>query len=285
MKGIIINLDAATDRLQTILADIGSSGLSPSNYVRFPAICPQVGTRLPSGLQTKGELGIWLSLVQVLKSIGVSGHPGFVHVLEDDASFPPDIGKSFESVLASLDQDAKLSNIDLVFTDYFINASLATYVNEFINANPGRHGLIAANDKYIGCCSSFLLRTSSADYLSITLSRILASGVSIAPVDLVIRELINNGIINAVLVVPPLTCPSWESDEHSYIQNHEDSERRKSQRAHLLLRILLSGRHNPSWCIQRLSEVLSIPPPDCTQASRDVFIQFFIKHLDSLSVF
>jgi hypothetical protein len=122
---------------------------------------------------------------------------------------------------------------------------------------------------------SFLVRRSSASYLSRLLSKILDSANSLAPVDLTLRALLRMGAVSGFLVVPLLGAPGWEQDEASTIQTDVDNAVRLSQRAHILLRLLASGIKSPFWCAQQLEEMYGVASPLAPDSDANDFLFYF----------
>ncbi|MFM7695508.1 MAG: hypothetical protein ACKO6G_02385, partial [Vulcanococcus sp.] len=173
----------------------------------------------------------------------------------------------------------QLENADIVFLDYFLNRDLFAHIaSSGANLAPGSFELIPAKSAYLACCGSFLVRRSSASYISRLLSKILDSADSLAPVDLTLRTLLQMGALSGFLTVPLLGAPAWEQDDDSTVQTHADNAVRSSQRAHILLRLLASGIKSPYWCAKQLEEmygVASTLAPNCD-------VNDFLSYFDSL---
>ena len=280
MKGVFINLDRCSSRKNSLLRQLEFAGLSTVEYQRFSAFDP-VGDepQLSKGLKSKGELGIFRSLVSVLNQISNEGFDDIVHVLEDDAHFPAGSAGAVASVSRLMLTQPNLFKADIIFLDYFLSRDLfAHVVSRQAKLAPGSFEFIPANPFFLGCIGSFLVRRSSASYLSMLLSRILDSAESLAPVDITLRKLLRLGVISGFLLIPTLGAPGWEQDIDSTIQVHTRNDLRLSQRSHILLRLLSSGIKSPFWCAQRLEEMYGVPAP----LTPDDDINDFLQYFDSL---
>ena len=249
MRGVFVNLDSCSGRKNSLINQLRSAGFSSGEYQRFSAFEPNGDEpQLAKGLKTKGELGLFKSLVSVLAQIGDEGSDAVVHVLEDDVIFPPGGSAPIESVSRLMLSHSLLRSADIVFLDYFLNRELfAHLISRRQCLAPGSIDLIPANRAYLAGTGSFFVRGSSASYLSRLLSNILDSSESLAPVDLTLRTLLSIGAISGFLIVPPLCAPGWDQDEDSTIQAGADPALRLSQRSHVLLRLLASGIQSPYW--------------------------------------
>jgi GR25 family glycosyltransferase involved in LPS biosynthesis len=279
-KGVFINLDRCSDRSHSLLSQLDSVGLQADKYFRFSAIEP-VGdeAQLSKGLKSVGELGIFRSLVSVLAQVGDGGFDDVVHVLEDDTSFSAGIAEAISSLSELMLQHPRLSSTDIVFLDYFLDRDLFAHVAaKRASVAGGSLKLIPAKRAYLAGCGSFLVRKSSASYLSMTLAKILNNADTLAPVDLTLRTLFRIGALSGFLAVPLLCAPSWEQDCDSSIQTHASNSMRKSQRSHILLRLLASGLKSPFWCAQRLEEMYQVPSP----LAPDDDVNAFLSYFDSL---
>ena len=281
MKGIYINLDRCTDRKNSLLEQLDLAGLPSTEYQRFSAVEPaDDDPRLLQGLKSKGELGLFLSLASVFAQIGGGQFDDVVHVLEDDVSFSPDVSNAIALVSHELHSNPQLANVDIVFLDYFINRDLFAYVSSRrASLAPGLIDLIPASSSYLACTGSFLVRRTSATYLSTILFKILNSPISLAPVDLTLRALLRMGAMSGYMTVPPVCAPGWEQDEISTIQSNGDDALRVSQRSHILLRLLASGIKSPFWCAQKLEKIHGVTSPVKPEGDANDFLSYF----DSLS--
>ena len=281
MRGIYINLDRSSDRKDSLLSQLVSAGLPSNEYERFSAIEP-VGDepQLSRGLKSKGELGLFRSLSSVFAMIGDSGFDEVVHVVEDDAAFPVGGSVAIESVTRLMVSHPVLKTADIIFLDYFLNRNLfASVMSIRENLASGSFHFIPAKNAYLACTGSFLVKRSSASYISILLSRILDSSDTLVPVDLTLRALLRMGALRGFLAVPLLSAPGWEQDDDSTIQSHSDNALRFSQRSHILLRLLASGIKSPFWCAQRLEEMYGFASPLAPDSNAIDFLAYF----DSLS--
>ena len=125
--GIYINLDRSKDRKKSLLEQITLSGLDPNKYERISAFEPtDYEIEKLRGLKTRGEFGIWQSFLFTLQHIADNpSFDSFVHFLEDDSEFSPNIISAIEISKKIM---ANNSNIDIIFLDYFFNVELAKHL-------------------------------------------------------------------------------------------------------------------------------------------------------------
>jgi len=79
-----------------------------------------------------------------------------------------------------------------------------------------------------------------------------------------------------LLLLPPQVAPCWEQDEQSTIQTGLDDRVRKSQRAHVLLRILAAGQQSPLWCADQLGALYDQPHSLSALSCSKEFLAFLI---------
>lgn len=164
----------------------------------------------------------------------------------------------------------------MVFLDYFLTRDLfARLAREGAGQSEDQVQLMPARGTYLACTGSFLVRRSSAAYLSQLLARVLEAADPLAPVDLTLRMLLQIGAISGLVSVPPLGAPAWEEDDSSTVQTHARPEIRRAQRAHLLLRLLASGQQSACWCAQRLAEIYGESSPLSPAGGAEDFLAHF----------
>jgi len=277
VRGIFINLDRCVKRKDSLLEQLDLAGLPSVEYQRFPAIEPAGNEpQLSKGLKSKGELGIFKSLISVMEQISDGEFNDVVHVLEDDASFPAGIADAIASVSRLMLFQPELQCADIVFLDYLLNRDLFAHViSRQANLAPGSIELIPAKNAYLAGTGSLLVRRSSASYIAKLLSRMLHSADSLAPVDLTLRFLLRNFVLSGFLTVPLLGSPGWEQDDDSTIQTSADNATRLTQRSHLLLRVLASGIKSPFWCAQQLEKMYGVASPLTPDSDAKVFLSYF----------
>ena len=277
MRGVFINLDRCPGRKNSLLKQLELARLPSVEYQRFSAFEPAGNEpQLSKGLKSTGELGIFRSLALVLEQISGDGFDDVVHVLEDDSLLTSGSAGAIASLSRLMLSHPQFENADIVFLDYFLNRDLfANIVSRRANFASGSFELIPASRAYLASCSSFLVRRSSASYLSKLLSKVLESAGSLAPVDLTLRAFLRMGAISGFLLNPPLGAPRWEDNEDSTIQTHADYALRLSQRSHILLRLLASGIKSPFWCAQQLEMMYGVLSPLEPDSSVDDFLPYF----------
>ena len=277
MKGIFINVDSSSDRRSSMEAGLVAAGFSLCDFLRLPGIVPLADeAHLGKGLRSRGELGCWLSHLEALHRISIDDFDPVVHVMEDDNDFAEGYMNSINSILNLMNNSTQLSEIDIVFVDYLLNASLFENVwQRSSTMNPGQVKLAMADRTYLACTSSFLVRKSSAQYILSILAKIFRSASKVHPIDLTLRGLINLGAIKGLISIPTLNAPSWDLDSRSIIQEPSNKSRRIAQRAHLLLRILAAKTETPQWCYERLSDLVSIKGANKANANVEDFLSLW----------
>ena len=277
MRGVFINLDSCLSRKDSLLSQLDFAGLPSVEYQRFSAIEPAGNEpQLSKGLKSKGELGLFRSLSSVFAMIGDGYFDEVVHVVEDDAAFPAGGSGAIESVTRLMLSHPVLETADIIFLDYFLNRNLfASVMSVRKNLASGSFRFIPAKNAYLGCTGSFLIKRSSASYISILLSRILDTADSLAPVDITLRTLLRMGALSGFLAAPLLSAPGWAQDADSTIQSNSDRALRLSQRSHMLLRLLASGIKSPFWCAQRLEEMYGLASPLTPDSNTNDFLVYF----------
>lgn len=287
MKGVFINLEKRPERRKSLIERLDRSGLKAAEYLRFSAEEAKGDEReLSRGLHSKGELGIWKSLIGVCECIAVRDFEDVVHVIEDDTAFSDKTASGTINISRMMLERADTQEIDIVFLDYFLDRKLFREIMESAKDLKGSEILLRnARGTYLASCSSFLIRKRSARYIGSTLTRVLRNAQPLAPVDIALRSLIRSGVINAYTTIPLLGCPSWEDEEKTSVQTEVFLERRKAQRAHILLRLLASGTKTPLWCAERLAEIYEIENPLDKSDGAEQFASFFDTVARSMPVF
>jgi hypothetical protein len=279
--GIYINLDRDTARREALIAGLEHAGLSPGRYCRFAAIEPAADApELSRGLRTRGELGIWRSLLASFDQVSTGDFAGVVHVMEDDVVHAPGAAAAIAAISAAMRDHPALADVDIVFLDYFIGRDLFAHIMSSDAAgHAGGEGrgprFMNAASAYQACTSSFLLRRSSAAGLARALRQMLESPGPLVPVDLALRALLRAGRVKGLLTVPPLAAPSWEQDAATSVQTGLDDRVRQKQRAHVLLRLLAAGIETPAQCADRLAELSGVDHGLTSEATAQEFLALF----------
>ena len=277
LNGVYINLDRCTNRRLSLVSRLEAAGIPSSDYLRFSGIEP-IGNepQLAKGLQNKGELGIWKSMLKVFRQVAVGEFDEVVHIVEDDAAFSDQLSKTLPSIKRLMLSKPPLGGADIVFLDYFLNRELFNQINaRRTNLAPGSLEIAQASKSYLGCTASFLLKRSSANYIASILESILDTSDNLAPIDITLRSLIRLGAINAQMSVPPMGAVSWESDANSTIQDNADNSKKCAHRAHILLRLIMAGIESPFWCAEKLADLNNIKNPLSSQSNIEDFLGFF----------
>jgi GR25 family glycosyltransferase involved in LPS biosynthesis len=222
--GRYINLDRSTFRRARLEQQLRNLGIGHA-YSRFPAID---GIRLHGdpGTISQREYGCFASHARLLKE--ACSLPAHLHVLEDDALLSPE----FVPVVARAIDQGVLDEFDLLFTDLFVSwdplqiAALerTRRKNTCLDPRNGQDSLTGVtvfnlHRKGLACTSSYLVSRRSIERLAGLLDQAIVAGPTL-PVDLVMRELVDTGVLKAACIVPFVTSVSLEAPAGSTI--HED---------------------------------------------------------------
>jgi GR25 family glycosyltransferase involved in LPS biosynthesis len=208
-RGLFMNLDRNQARLASMaqhLVDVGMAG----RYQRFPAVDgrtlgPEYVTKLD-----RGNLGLWLSHERLLAANKSSD--AHLHVLEDDALLPKDAEVCFAKLLAGVEKG--FPDWDMIFTDVLVNLEfplfqlIAKCKKSYLQM--GQLTCFPLKDILFSCAASFFISRKSIDkYLRLIEGR-WTEGM---PVDIHLRNLINQGSLNAYVTLPFATSLSENADE------------------------------------------------------------------------
>jgi GR25 family glycosyltransferase involved in LPS biosynthesis len=208
-NGRYINLDRSTARREQIERQLGELGIAQA-YSRFAGIDgrqPATAT----GRMTSGEYGCFASHTRVLKeACAASAH---LHVVEDDVLLSPEL----VPVLTSLIRQGVLDQIDLIFTDIFVQPELSLIARleqvrrQNVGEDPATHRehlkhvtLIDLRNTGFACTSSYLVSQRALGRLAGLLESRLLTGPD-QPIDLLLRDLVDAGTLRAACVMPFLT--------------------------------------------------------------------------------
>lgn len=213
-SGRYINLDRSTLRRARLEQQLRNLGIGHA-YTRFPAVDGTRG-RENHGSISPCEYGCFASHAQLLRE--ACSFPTHLHVLEDDALLSPE----FVPAVAEVIDQGVLDEFDLLFTDLFVSwdplqiASLerTRRKNTRLDPRSGRESLTGVtvfnlHRKGLACTSSYLVARRSIERVAKLLDRALVTGPT-QPVDLVMRQLVNTGVLKAACVVPFVTSVALE---------------------------------------------------------------------------
>ena len=256
-KGYYINLDSSFKRRKSLENHLETINLKDS-FERFKAYKPKYDQEL-FGLKTRGEMGIWISMLSLLKKISIENEDGFIHIIEDDFRFNERTTERLHEVLEILGN----TNHEILFLDYMINLPLLNLINLHIRYKKqfGQEKEIfyPARDYYYSCMSSFLIRKSSTSMIFEILNRVfinLKSEKRLIPIDMALKRLLNNGVFKGSILVPPLGAPDWELDKNSTIQTVNSKIINDSQRVYLLMRCAAAGIKSPEFCAYQFGKII-----------------------------
>jgi GR25 family glycosyltransferase involved in LPS biosynthesis len=208
-SGRYINLDRSTGRRARLEQQLRYCNIAEA-YSRFSAVDGSRITRRVGGVSQQ-EYGCFASHARLLQeSRSLSTH---LHVLEDDALLSPEL----VPVVGQLINQGVLDEFDLLFTDIFVSwdplqiASLERARRRNIELDPhsgdeSLKGVTVFNlkGKGLACTSSYLVAQRSLQRVAELLERELCAGPN-QPVDLVLRQLVDSGVLKAACIVPFVT--------------------------------------------------------------------------------
>lgn len=212
--GRYINLDRSTERRARLEKQLRVLGIEQA-YSRFSAVD---GSRLAPGPRaiSHREYACFASHVQLLKE--ARSTLAHLHVLEDDALLSPE----FVPVTSQLIDQGVLDEYDLVYTDIFVSwdplqiAALerARRRNTDVDPRTGQESLTGVSifdlhRKGLACTSSYLVSQRSLARVTELLEGAMVAGAT-KPVDLVLRDLVDSGVLKAACIVPFVTSVALE---------------------------------------------------------------------------
>jgi hypothetical protein len=208
-RGYFINLDRNITRLAAITAHLKGRGVSDA-YERFPAVDGRLESATHKTTLDAGELGIWLTQENLLRANRNSND--HLHIIEDDTN----LAQCAKTVLPDLMgvADTNIAGWDLFFTSALIPLEVRRFKQlakqwESFKATEAIE-LFPLKDIYRGGTGSFFVNAKSIDkYLSL-ISGKWSLGT---PIDLYLRQLINDGRLNAYGCIPFLSSQSEEGNQ------------------------------------------------------------------------
>jgi len=274
MKGFYINLERSAERNRLMKRMMIDIGMNVDQYHRFPAIEPAPQAHITRGLDTRGQLGLWLSLVQAFNDISRADYEDWVLIMEDDTVLSRHAPKIIESLTRKIAIDSSLNNIDMIFLSYFLDKNLVKRLLSMGIELPSSTPYLACQwGFYIACTDAFLVKRLSCPYIEEILRRMLLSDASLLPVDITLRSLFQMGALNGKLLIPMIAAPSMELS--STINVSPDSQVLLSQNAHTILRNVAAGLLPPTLGVARLAYLFNAPCPDGEFNSFNDFFSYF----------
>lgn len=202
MNGLYINLDRAQRRRARLEAELARFGLS-DDYRRIRAFAESSPFR-----------GCWKSHIKAMEEAATLGGP--VHVIEDDVIFS---ARAVE-FLRSGEAEKLLETYDVVFLSMWVDpepAARFTYQSALRAAPEGGHTLLDMRRARLGAMDSYIVAPRSLARIASLMRSRLAQTPLIAN-DTFLGNLVKAGRINAVTLVPFLTCIDLETGTQSSIQ-------------------------------------------------------------------
>jgi len=221
-SGRYINLDRSTGRRDKIEQQLRHLGIDHA-YRRFPAI-DGLQSAENAGTISPREYGCFASHAQLLKEGSSAGT--HLHVLEDDAL----LSAEFVPVISKLIGHGVLNQFDILFTDVFVPLDpyqINMYErirreNTRMDAATGQEILkdIAVFDlrnRVWACTSSYVVAHRSVERIADLLGNMLVAGPK-SPIDLVLRQFVNSGVLKAAVTLPFVTSIDLSLDLQSTVR-------------------------------------------------------------------
>ncbi len=213
-SGRYINLDRSSDRRARLEQQLRALGIEHA-YSRFPAIDGLHATGGPGAISPR-EYGCFASHLQLLREARSS--PAHLHVLEDDTLLSTEV----LPVTSQLIEQGVLDEFDLLYTDVFVSwdplqiASLerVRLKNTHVDPRTGQESLkgVTVFDlrrKGLACTSSYVVSQRSLGRMTELLEGVMLAGPT-RPVDLVLRDFVDTGVLKAACIVPFVTSVALE---------------------------------------------------------------------------
>ena len=233
------------------------------------------------GLKTKGEYGLWLSILKLLEKISRESYSNIIHIIEDDFRFNSSIISEFKKIVI----EQKYLSEDIIFLDYLIDIPLLNLINLIIKqkkeSSKDIQKYFSASYFYLGCTSSFLIRKSCVENLLNILKKIfqnLKSENRLQPIDMVLRSLFRKGILKGSIIIPPFGSPDWIMDDYSSIQTKHISSIKNTMRAYLLFRSAVSGIRDVKFCAKEIANLFKFEINENNIKTLDDFYKFIEKN-------
>ena len=122
-KGFYINLKSQKLRKEKLIKHLEEVELF-HKYECFEALkYPDQESKL-FGLKTKGEYGLWLSILKLLEKISRESYPNLIHIIEDDFRFNSSLIYEFKNIV--VEQEDLFD--DIIFLDYLIDIPLLNLI-------------------------------------------------------------------------------------------------------------------------------------------------------------
>jgi GR25 family glycosyltransferase involved in LPS biosynthesis len=125
----VINLARRPDRLALVSSELRRAGLRAETQI---AVDGQL-EKLQSEFVTKGEIGCWKSHINAMRKL-VDTRADYSLILEDDATFGPEVNQKFLSEMKQLMERNHLDLLQVGFVDHFYSVSMRSGILEFLIA-------------------------------------------------------------------------------------------------------------------------------------------------------
>jgi GR25 family glycosyltransferase involved in LPS biosynthesis len=233
-RGYFINLDRSEDRRRDVETQLQALRLAQF-YERFPAVDGRsLDPGAFKGRRVAGEAGCFLSHLRVLEAGRRDGT--HLHVIEDDVI----LGQSIAQTLASVVDRGLLDRYDLVYTDTLVPFKPGL-IRQYLRICEQSTGagvadqiqLVNLRGSFIACHASYLVNKNSLEKVIELLAEHVRGGITL-PVDLLVKNLVNEGALNAAVTLPFLTAVRLDQTLETTI--HGEYEAAFSVMLHNLLR-------------------------------------------------
>jgi GR25 family glycosyltransferase involved in LPS biosynthesis len=203
-KGFFINLSSSQERREALARHLEEIGAA-ARYQRFEAVDGRTVAHQYKTSLDPGNLGCWLSNLGVLTANRSSDL--HLHIIEDDIIFARNAVHRLDSLLAHADAhlewDLIFSEIQAPFPDISVFLLFREKLALYEQSN--RYSFIPLSGmRYSSLCSYFVNRRSIDK-----LAKLIAGKWTVGlPLDLYVRDLVNQKVLTASVILPFLTSLS-----------------------------------------------------------------------------
>ena len=255
IKGIYINLDTDTGRKREMLEHLEKCNLEYC-FERFSAIRGAKEEAQKRSL-TAGELGIWKSWLNILKSEELKHNKNYnyLHIIEDDAR----LGEPTKMVIKFLDKIE--TRHDIIFTDMYVNPSIYLAFGDEYRKNLASGRIQIISNIYTGCLSSCLIHKNKIQKIYNLLNEHYAKSTSLKPLDNTLRNLMLSKELDIGVTSPLLTTVEAKYIRDSSIQSREYSVVSATQEYCTILRKELScfrDKGNKARLLNKTIELINL---------------------------
>lgn len=224
-RGYFINLDRSEERRREIQDQLQRLDLS-ERYERFPAVEGRLLNRREFQ-RRPAEAACFLSHLGVLEA--GRRHDTHVHVMEDDVILGGPVARCLDAII----EHGLLARYDLIYTDTLVPFKpdlvrqyllLCEHAASGPTSGGGLNGIQLMNlrGRFYACHASYLVNKDSLEKLIGLLRPHVDAGMPL-PIDIYLKNLVNEGVLNAACTVPFLTGTRLEETLTTTVQGEYEA--------------------------------------------------------------